>query len=88
MFSSLQETEYFRCKICKKIYARGTSLKNHMRIVHKDPEYENEVLVCTKCPKRFSTEKKLKIHEVVHLPNSLKLIHPCVYCDKKSFFNF
>ena len=39
--------------------------------------------VCSKCPKRFATESKVKVHELVHLPKSLKMVHPCPYCDKK-----
>lgn len=39
--------------------------------------------VCSQCPKSFSSLLKVKRHETVHLPDSMKLIHPCPHCDKR-----
>lgn len=52
-----------------------------MRTNHS--EKEKGIFVCSTCPKRFSSEKKVRIHEQVHLPDELKMIHPCPYCDKR-----
>uniref|UniRef100_A0A1B0CYI6 Uncharacterized protein n=1 Tax=Phlebotomus papatasi TaxID=29031 RepID=A0A1B0CYI6_PHLPP len=68
------------CKVCSKRYSRRYLLEEHVREKHCKQEMP---FVCSKCPKRFSTEKKVKVHEVIHLPESEKLIHPCPYCDKK-----
>ncbi|GAB0095751.1 Zinc finger C2H2 superfamily [Sergentomyia squamirostris] len=68
------------CKICSKHYSRRYLLEEHMRTKHTNEEMP---FVCSKCPKRFSSEKKVKVHEAIHLPESEKLIHPCPYCDKK-----
>ncbi|XP_059616276.1 zinc finger protein 271-like [Phlebotomus argentipes] len=68
------------CTVCNKRYSRRYLLEEHVREKHCKQEMP---FVCSKCPKRFSTEKKVRIHEVIHLPESEKLIHPCPYCDKK-----
>ena len=46
------------------------------------PKSENP-FSCPKCPKRFPSLTKLQRHEIVHLPDELKLIHPCQFCDKR-----
>lgn len=69
-----------KCDVCGKEFTRKSSLISHLKSKHGTNELP---FVCSKCPKRFNTEKKVKLHETVHLPASLKLIHPCAYCDKK-----
>lgn len=44
---------------------------------------EHNQFICTDCSKIFSSLRKLKRHHTVHLPDELKLVHPCQYCDKK-----
>uniref|UniRef100_A0A1B0CRH4 C2H2-type domain-containing protein n=2 Tax=Lutzomyia longipalpis TaxID=7200 RepID=A0A1B0CRH4_LUTLO len=68
------------CDICSKRYSRRYLLEEHVREKHCKLEMP---FVCSKCPKRFSSEKKVKVHEAIHLPEAEKLIHPCPYCDKK-----
>lgn len=52
-----------------------------MKKVHKDlPQSQ---FVCSKCPKRFESEKKVQIHEQIHIPDNKKMVHPCPYCDKR-----
>lgn len=46
------------------------------------PKSENP-FSCDKCPKRFPSLTKLQRHEIVHLPDELKLVHPCQFCDKR-----
>lgn len=53
-----------------------------MRTKH-NAKAAGQTFTCSKCPKTFNTEKKLQTHELVHLPESEKLIHPCPYCDRK-----
>lgn len=41
-------------------------------------------LQCSKCSKKFQSERKLKHHEQIHLPNDKKQLFPCPYpeCNK------
>lgn len=51
-----------------------------MRETHPKLHYP---FACEKCSKRFPSLNKLQRHEIVHLPDELKLIHPCQFCDKR-----
>ncbi|CAO1358418.1 unnamed protein product [Diamesa tonsa] len=78
--SNKKEDDFkLECSVCNKNYAHQQSLQTHMKKVHKDLQQ----FVCSKCPKRFESEKKVQIHEQVHLPDDKKMIHPCPYCDKR-----
>ncbi|KAG4065634.1 hypothetical protein HA402_012624 [Bradysia odoriphaga] len=68
------------CGICDRVFEKLCKLDYHMRSKHGS---EKLPFVCSKCPKRFSCESKVKLHENVHLPDQLKMVHPCPYCDKK-----
>ncbi|GAB0096616.1 zinc finger protein weckle [Sergentomyia squamirostris] len=68
------------CEICSKNYSRRYLLNLHIRAVHSNEELP---FVCSKCPKRFVTETKLRVHEMIHLPDEEKFKHPCPYCGKK-----
>ncbi|KAJ6645360.1 Zinc finger protein [Pseudolycoriella hygida] len=68
------------CGICDEVFEKLFKLDYHMRTKHSSQKLP---FVCSKCPKRFSSESKVKLHENVHLPNQLKMVHPCPYCDKK-----
>ncbi|CAO1321513.1 unnamed protein product [Diamesa serratosioi] len=69
------------CSICNKTYAHQQSLHTHMKKVHND--IPPSPYVCSKCPKRFESEKKVQIHEQTHLPVDKKMVHPCPYCEKR-----
>lgn len=71
---------YFRCDTCNKKFNRRSIYEQHISTKHRSIDLP---FVCTKCPKRFPSEKKVKLHETVHLPESMKMVHPCPYCDKK-----
>lgn len=73
-------TDSITCTLCDREFDRPRQYEYHMRTKHSPADLP---FVCTKCPKRFTTEKKVKLHEAVHLPEQLKMIHPCPYCDKK-----
>ncbi|GAB0096619.1 hypothetical protein DMENIID0001_121490 [Sergentomyia squamirostris] len=68
------------CEICMKSYSRKYLLSEHIREQHSGEELP---FACPQCPKRFVTQKKLKLHEINHLSDSEKFIHPCPFCDKK-----
>lgn len=75
-----QHLTTFRCGICDRVFEKLCKLDYHMRSKHSS---EKLPFVCSKCPKRFSCESKVRLHENVHLPDQLKMVHPCPYCDKK-----
>ena len=79
-YLSKNKKNNFRCKHCEKVYFHQQSLHNHVKKNHQEPE---KLFMCPQCPKHFDSEKKLKTHESVHLPDEKKMIHPCPYCDKK-----
>lgn len=60
--------------------AKRTTCRNHIKMKHENMELNYG---CANCPKKFATDKRLKQHERVHLPESEKMVHPCPYCDKK-----
>lgn len=73
------------CDKCDRTYSRRDTLKEHFRLKHamqmvpaKEFPYQ-----CPSCPKKFLLEKKLRVHQTVHLPHEEKAIYPCPYCDKK-----
>ncbi|XP_059617687.1 zinc finger protein 616-like [Phlebotomus argentipes] len=68
------------CEICSKVYSRRALLNVHIRDKHTK---EGLPYGCTLCPKRFITEKKLRVHETIHLPEEEKYIIPCPQCGKK-----
>ncbi|XP_055682113.1 zinc finger protein weckle-like [Lutzomyia longipalpis] len=74
------KTKFNICEICSKVYSRRALLNVHIRDKHTE---EGLPYACSQCPKRFVTEKKLKVHETIHLPEEEKYIHPCSFCGKK-----
>lgn len=86
MFKTLHEIPneiivYFcSCPLCSLEFDSKRSYDGHMRETH--PKFHSP-FECKKCPKRFPSVNKLQRHEIVHLPDELKLIHPCQFCDKR-----
>ncbi|GAB0096618.1 zinc finger protein 732-like isoform X1 [Sergentomyia squamirostris] len=72
------KTEHI-CTICSKKCLRKYLLEEHMW-KHSSKE---RPFSCSECPKKFITYKKLKLHEMIHLPDEQKLIHPCPHCEKR-----
>lgn len=72
--------KHYRCILCDSNFTGPRQYECHMRTQHTKDELP---YVCTKCPKRFTTMKKVKLHEQTHLPENEKMVHPCPYCDKK-----
>lgn len=68
------------CPLCSLEFDSKRSYDGHMRETH--PKFHSP-FECKKCPKRFPSLNKLQRHEIVHLPDELKLIHPCQFCDKR-----
>uniref|UniRef100_A0A1B0CYH7 C2H2-type domain-containing protein n=1 Tax=Phlebotomus papatasi TaxID=29031 RepID=A0A1B0CYH7_PHLPP len=61
-------------------FKRKYLLTQHFREKHSKKELP---FVCSKCPKRFISLKRMQQHEVIHLPNNERFTFPCPYCDKK-----
>ncbi|XP_062533931.1 transcription factor grauzone-like isoform X2 [Armigeres subalbatus] len=66
----------FQCKICHRNLPHTESLKRHMDSNHA-PE-ETKTLKCSICPKMFTHQKFLRIHERYHNRK-----WSCDICDKK-----
>lgn len=69
------------CSNCELIFKRKCDYDEHKRSKHAAESADG--FACSECPKRFSTSRQLQRHESVHLPDDLKLIHPCRFCDKR-----
>lgn len=76
----IKEEDDLKCSICKISYKTSQSLEKHITSKH-GPNAEK--FVCSQCGKQFKERQVLKNHEKVHLPDELKLKHPCLQCDKK-----
>lgn len=70
-----------RCNACDTSFRTRSLYVMHLQ--NKHPDSKELSFSCSTCPKRFSSERKAKLHELVHLPNDQKLVHVCKYCDKK-----
>lgn len=70
----------YECKECKLIYKLKTSYENHMKSKH-GPDAKK--FVCSQCARCFKDSRTLVAHEKTHLPDYLKLTHPCEICNKK-----
>lgn len=70
----------FDCKECKMSYKLKSTYESHMLQKHGPNAIK---LGCTKCGKLFKEVRTLISHERTHLPNELKLTHPCPNCSKK-----
>lgn len=75
-------TKFFSCNDCEKVYSHQQSLHNHIKKFHSNVK---RPFICSKCNKKFDTEKKLKTHSLIHLPDDKKLIYSCPMddCDRK-----
>lgn len=72
-----------KCQKCDKVYSHQQSLQNHLKKCHG--EQKGIHFMCSHCDRSFNSERKLKLHQQVHLPEEEKLIHPCPIsdCDRK-----
>lgn len=70
----------FRCNYCDKNYKTQTHYNNHIMTHHQ--EAEDKKFVC-ECGKGFKEQRHLTVHRNSHLPDELKFIHPCEFCDKR-----
>lgn len=74
------ETLDYECKECKLVYKLKTSYESHMKSKH-GPDAKK--FVCSQCARCFKDARTLVAHEKTHLPDYLKLTHPCDICNKK-----
>lgn len=70
----------YECKECKLVYKLKTSYESHMKSKH-GPDAKK--FVCSQCARCFRDARTLVAHEKTHLPDYLKLTHPCDICNKK-----
>ncbi|KAL1396582.1 hypothetical protein pipiens_010426 [Culex pipiens pipiens] len=72
--SKPDQQQRVRCEECDKSYASRQMYVLHLQSKHPDsPELRFQ---CGICSKRFSSEKKTKQHEAVHLPSDQKMNLP------------
>lgn len=76
----INEAEEFTCEICRISYKKKTAFEKHYESRHGPDAVR---FICTQCGKEFKERQILKNHEKIHLPDELKLKHPCTYCPKK-----
>ncbi|XP_053682287.1 transcription factor grauzone-like [Sabethes cyaneus] len=69
----------FQCDVCSKQFQNRESLKRHKR-THTHEEAET-VLTCSFCPKTFTRQKNLYVHEKYHRKLKENKWH-CAICDK------
>lgn len=70
----------YECKECKLVYKLKSSFENHLKSKH-GPDAKK--FVCSQCARCFKDARTLVAHEKTHLPDYLKLTHPCEICNKK-----
>lgn len=75
------DRQYLTCEPCSVTFHTRRDFTEHLRSNH--PESKHLSFSCSKCPKKFPSRSKVKLHEAVHLPNHEKFIHPCEFCGKK-----
>lgn len=80
IWSLLNHFFNFRCDLCPKNYYSKKLIESHMELKHKIDSRRN---ICKTCGKEFRWPCDLRDHELIHLPDELKLLHPCPYCDMK-----
>lgn len=72
------------CTSCDATFKRKCDRNQHMLSLHPD---ENAKAVgmfsCGHCSKKFATLTVLNRHKINHLPDDLRLVHPCRFCDKR-----
>lgn len=76
----IQDNDEFACKLCSISYKKKSAFDKHVKTKH-GPNAEK--FICSQCGKEFKERQILKNHEKIHLPDELKLKHPCSYCQKK-----
>jgi uncharacterized C2H2 Zn-finger protein len=70
----------YECPECKMVYKMKTSFINHMKQKH-GPDAKK--FVCSQCARCFKDSRTLMAHEKTHLPPDMKMVFPCLTCDKK-----
>lgn len=61
-------------------YINKKGIEDHVVLKHR---IDSRRFTCKVCSKEFSMPALLRKHELIHLPNDIRLIHPCPHCDKK-----
>ncbi|XP_059618617.1 oocyte zinc finger protein XlCOF6-like [Phlebotomus argentipes] len=69
----------FVCAFCSRVFYRKFSLRDHIFTMHVK---SGLAFACSKCPKRFATNRSLYFHERTHLPDAERRIHRCPCCEK------
>lgn len=76
----IKEDDEYKCSWCNISYKTKTAFDKHVKAKHGPDAVK---FVCAHCGKQFKEKQILKNHEKVHLPDELKLKHPCLQCSKK-----
>lgn len=82
----VRNTSHFQCHHCKKFYKNEGNYKNHIATHHinegEDDDGNSRKFQCD-CGKSFKEARHLAVHTNSHLPDDLKFIHICSYCQKR-----
>lgn len=70
----------FKCDLCSNSYASKNKIEKHMNAKHKSDSFKNK---CKTCGKEFKYPTILRVHELTHLPDEVRKIHACTYCEKR-----
>ena len=76
----IKESGDFNCDDCGSSYKTKSAFEKHREVRHGPNAVK---FICAQCGKEFKEKQILKNHERTHLPDELKLKHPCSFCDKK-----
>lgn len=76
----IKEDDEFNCSKCNISYKTKSAFEKHNLTKHGPDAVR---FMCAICGKEFKERQVLKNHEKIHLPDELKLKHPCTYCAKK-----
>ncbi|XP_059618621.1 oocyte zinc finger protein XlCOF6-like [Phlebotomus argentipes] len=68
------------CDFCSRKFLSPCLLRDHIWSKHRQ---EERPYVCSECGKRFTTKGNLQSHMTIHMPDEMRLIFPCPYCEKK-----
>jgi hypothetical protein len=76
----IKESGDFNCSDCGSSYKTKSAFEKHQEMKHGPNAVK---FICAQCGKEFKEKQILKNHERTHLPDELKLKHPCTICGKK-----
>jgi len=81
-----EELKAFNCQFCDKALSQKYYLDKHEKICKKNPNKDNQMLICRFCSKALANYKhNLIVHEISckQNPNREEYLLSCQFCNKK-----